>query len=98
MKSSSNKWGQVRINLAGKKTALTPFFGTLILAAGDEDRAGEDQNTAGERRRGKRLVEEEPAPEDAEERDQVGDGERARRAHVGDQPEIEDERHAAGEQ
>src|SRR5687767_12989084 len=69
-----------------------------ILAARDEQSAGKDQRTARERRSRQRLAEEQPSPEHAEEGDEVGDGERACHADVGDQAEVEQERHAAREQ
>jgi hypothetical protein len=63
-----------------------------------QQRAREDQRAAGERRSGERLAEEEPAPEHAEQRNEVGDGQGARHADIGDQAEVEQERHAAREQ
>lgn len=56
-----------------------------ILAARDEHRSRENQAAAGKRRGGQCLAKEERAPKHAEERDEVGDSERARRADIGSQ-------------
>ena len=69
-----------------------------ILAARDEDRPGDDRNAAGEHAGGQGLAEEQPAPQHAEGRDEERHRERARRADVGDQAKVDEERERAREQ
>src|SRR3954451_8007371 len=58
--------------------------------AGDERDAGEDQRAAGERAERHALAEEHRRPQDAEDRHQEGDRQRARRPDLGDEAEVEE--------